>query len=93
MSNQRDEHYAQLPRKAPPMQRYGDIDRDSGVVAYEAGPDFIRVRFSDGAIYLYTNFSAGTHRIENMKVLAAKGDGLNAYINDHVRKAYARREK
>jgi hypothetical protein len=74
------------------MQRYSDIDRDSGVVAYEIGNDFIRVRFSDGAIYLYTYASAGRHNIEQMKVLAARGDGLNAYINDHVKKGYARRE-
>jgi hypothetical protein len=61
------------------MQRYTDIDRDSGVVAFEAGSDFIRVRFSDGAVYLYTHASAGSQHIERMKVLAARGDGLNAY--------------
>jgi hypothetical protein len=74
------------------MERYSDIDRDSGVVAYEIGPDFIRVKFSDGAIYLYNNLSAGSHHIERMKLLAQRGDGLNAYINDYVRKAYARKE-
>ena len=74
------------------MQRYSDIDRDSGVVAYEIGSDFIRVKFSDGAIYLYTYASAGAHHINQMKILAQRGDGLNAYINDHVKKAYARKE-
>ena len=47
----------------------------------------------DGAVYLYTYSSAGTHHIERMKALAMRGDGLNAYINEHVRKAYARKEK
>lgn len=74
------------------MKRYSDIDRDSGVVAYEPGSDFIRVKFSDDAIYLYTNLSAGSHHISQMKKLATRGDGLNAYINDNVRKAYARKE-
>jgi hypothetical protein len=75
------------------MQRYSDIDRDSGVVAFECGADFIRVRFSDGAVYLYNHASAGQLHIENMKKLASRGDGLNAYINDHVKKSYARKER
>jgi len=33
-----------------------------------------------------------SHHIERMKGLAARGDGLNAYINEHVRKAYARKK-
>ena len=70
------------------MQRYSDIDRDSGVVAYEYGADFIRVQFSDGGTYRYTYRSAGSGNIETMKSLADKGDGLNAYINRHARKSY-----
>lgn len=72
------------------MQRYSDIDRDSGVVQYESGDDYIKVKFSDGAVYLYNYASAGSHHIENMKRLAARGDGLNAYINKHVSKKYVR---
>lgn len=75
------------------MERYSDIDRDSGVVAYESGSDFIRVQFSDGSMYLYTYRSAGQRHIEAMKALASRGDGLNAYINDHARKSYERRER
>lgn len=74
------------------MERYSDIDRDSGVVAYEIGDDFIRVRFSTGAIYLYTYISAGPHHIEQMKILATRGDGLNAYINDNTSKLYEYKE-
>ena len=36
------------------MERYKNIDGDSGVSEYEIGADFIRVRFSTGATYLYT---------------------------------------
>ena len=75
------------------MQHYKDIDGDSGVSSYEIGIDFIRVMFSTGAIYLYTYASAGAQNIEQMKNLADAGEGLNAFINKHVRKLYARRER
>ena len=75
------------------MQRYSNLDRDSGVVAYESGFDFIRVQFSDGAVYLYTYTSAGSNHIDRMKTLATRGDGLNAYIIAHVSEAYERKEK
>jgi hypothetical protein len=75
------------------MERYNNLSGDSGVVAYEVGPDFIRVQFSDGAVYLYNNASAGLHNIEHMKQLARNGQGLNSFINTAVRKAYARKER
>ena len=75
------------------MDIYRNINRDSGVVAYEGGADFIRVKFSNGAIYLYTDKSAGSHHINRMKRLAFQGTGFNAYINDHVKQAYARKEQ
>ncbi len=75
------------------MERYANRGGDSGVFGYEIGDDFIRVQFSDGAIYLYTYASAGTHNVERMKDLANNGHGLNAFINTTVRKAYARRER
>ena len=75
------------------MQPYLDLDGDSGVKAYETGSDFIRVKFKDGSVYLYTYASAGRRNIERMKQLASSGEGLNAYINNHVRKKYSRRER
>jgi hypothetical protein len=75
------------------MERYKNIDGDSGVVGYEIGDDFIRVQFSTGAVYLYTNASAGAQSIAQMKKLAIAGDGLNAFINTIVRKACARKER
>ena len=73
------------------MQPYRDLDGDSGVDAYESGPDFIKVRFRGppAAVYTYTYASAGSGHVEEMKRLAASGDGLNAYINRHVRGNYA----
>lgn len=75
------------------MERYMDIDNDSGVAAYEIGADFIRVQFKDGSIYRYTYASAGQQNIEQMKALARAGDGLNAYINRNVRKLYVVKER
>jgi hypothetical protein len=72
------------------MERYLNIDGDSGVSGYEIGVDFIRVQFSSGSIYLYTYVSAGQDKIEQMKVLAQTGNGLNAFINTHARKSYVR---
>ncbi len=75
------------------MERYADNNNNSGVAGYDLGPDYIRVQFKDGAIYLYTDASAGRQNISQMKSLAMQGDGLNAYINRHVSKLYARKER
>jgi hypothetical protein len=75
------------------MQAYRNVAGDSSIVGYECGSDFIRVQFSDGAVYVYTYASAGAPNVDEMKRLAAAGNGLNAYINRWVRKAYARRER
>jgi len=74
------------------MDLYRDTNGDSGVDAYQIGDSFIRVRFKDAAVYLYTNESAGVDNIQQMKKLAQSGDGLNAFINKHVKKRYARKE-
>jgi len=68
------------------MQRYADINGDSGVVGYEIGDTDITVWF-DGAAqsYTYSYASAGQNHIEAMKKLAVQGDGLNAYINNNVK--------
>lgn len=75
------------------MKPYFDVDGDSGVEAYECGPDYIRVLFRSGAIYLYTYRSAGRSAVEHMKSLARSGNGLNAFINSVVRHMYERRER
>ena len=75
------------------MERYENIDGDSGVAGYESGADYIRVQFSDGSVYLYTYTSAGSLAIERMKALAAAGRGLNAFINTNAKKSYARKER
>ena len=73
------------------MQLYANVDGDSGVAAYECGPDSIAVEFTDGSCYEYTYGSCGVANCEEMKRLAASGDGLNSFINRNVRKAYSRK--
>lgn len=50
------------------MEKYLDLGDDSGVVGYEIGDTFIRVKFKGTAkIYTYSYRSAGVERIECMK--------------------------
>jgi hypothetical protein len=87
-----DSDRARVPtvQRAQPSgwQQYADADSDSSVNAYETGPDYIRVLFSDGSVYLYTYASAGQSNIERMKELAAAGDGLTSFIMSNVRSKY-----
>lgn len=82
-----------LTRGVFDMEIYKDLNGDSGVTAFEIGSDFIIVRFSFNSEYLYNYASAGKENIEAMKKLAKTGDGLNSYINKHVKKLYAKKLK
>jgi hypothetical protein len=75
------------------MERYKNLSGISSVAAYETGPDFIRIQFTDGAVYRYTNASAGEAHIIRMKTLAAAGRGLNSFIDREVQNAFADREQ
>jgi curli biogenesis system outer membrane secretion channel CsgG len=74
-------------------QAYADPDGDSSVAAYEIGDDYVRVRFSDGSVYLYTYASAGASHVERMKELARSGDGLNSYIMNNVKYDYESKQR
>lgn len=73
------------------MTPYKHANPDSAIVSYDCGPDWIDIRFRSGARYKYTAASAGMHNIEQMQRLAEKGQGLSAYISQHVHDAYARK--
>jgi hypothetical protein len=75
------------------MQPYANLGGDSSVAATECGPDFIRVQFADGSVYLYTHQSCGQSACETMTRLAQQGWGLNAFINQNVKYRYARKER
>jgi hypothetical protein len=73
------------------MQHYRDVDGDSGVRGFQIDQDSITVWFhGTGRSYTYSYSSAGSHHVEQMKMLAISGDGLNAYINNNVKYKYVR---
>lgn len=75
------------------MEKYSNINGNSGVIAYDLGHDFIRVKFINNSIYLYTVESAGRENINQMKSLAKKGLGLSTFISQFINCHYAKREQ
>lgn len=75
------------------MRSYEDSSHASGVSAYEAGDDFIVVRFKSGDTYVYDYESTGRDAVETMKRLAASGKGLSTYISREVKGDYAAKIK
>lgn len=73
------------------MTSYKNYSGISAVSAYEIQSDGIIVVFTDSKNYLYDSRSAGNLHIEKMKSLATAGRGLNSYINQNVRKLYAKK--
>lgn len=72
------------------MKTYKNLSGDSGVVAYEIGKNFIRIKFEgESGIYLYDYKRPGKALVERMKELALKGKGLSTFISQHVRTNYA----
>lgn len=71
------------------MRQYADLSGRSGVTAYAYGQTYIKVMFSDGAVYLYSYASAGPEKVEMMKALAEQGYGLNTFISRYARLDYA----
>ena len=71
------------------MEKYKNINGDSGVDSYEIGNNFIRVKFKrKSKIYQYSYNKAGESNVENMKQKAIQGAGLNTYINRYVKNLY-----
>jgi hypothetical protein len=73
------------------MERYRNIEGNSGITAFELGKGWIKVQFKDG-VYLYTTSSTGLDHIRNMQQLAIDGKGLGTYISQHVGTRYACKE-
>jgi hypothetical protein len=74
------------------MIRYANRNGNSAISEYEAGPDFIKVRYGRGPIYVYDYGRPGSVHVEAMKRLASAGSGLATYISQNIKKNFARRE-
>ncbi len=59
--------------------------KDSRVESFQTGDNYIRIYFREGGVYNYTSSDVGQKRIDQMKVLAEKGDGLQNYIIETFR--------
>lgn len=71
------------------MEKYGNLSGKSGIVSFQEGADYIRVKFlGSDEIYTYSYNSAGAKHIEKMKALARKGKGLSTYISRYVKDKY-----
>ena len=75
------------------MQRYPNLHGNSGIAAYQTGPDYIRVMFRHGGTYQYDYASTGQFHVERMKALAASGQGLATFINKFVQANFARHQR
>jgi len=73
------------------MQRYKNMDGDSGVAAYEIGRGSIIVQFREDGAYVYDGSRPGARHVAEMQRLARAGKGLATYINKFVGKNYARK--
>jgi hypothetical protein len=62
---------------------------NSGVLAYNLGPDFIVIQFKSGERYVYNHAKPGPTHVKAMKWCATHNAGLATYINQHVRGNYA----
>ena len=80
-----------MPSHAHNLQPYKDQSGDSGVSAYKLLKHSIVIAFKTGGGYLYDYSTPGRRHVEAMKKLAANGDGLATYINQHVRSQYAKK--
>jgi archaellin len=66
------------------MESY--LNRNSGVESFDIGDDYIKVKFKNTQkIYTYSYEQAGINHVEKMKKLARSGNGLNRYINKHIK--------
>lgn len=66
------------------MKTYKSSNVESQVKAYQIYKDAIKIKFTDGSIYLYTYEKSGHRAVETMKVLANDQHGLGTYITENT---------
>lgn len=73
------------------MKIYKNVSGKSTVARYELAKDFVTVRFTNQSVYRYSNQSAGSGNVSQMKVLAEAGKGLGTFIEANVKEKFARK--
>jgi hypothetical protein len=67
------------------MKTYKNLSGRSGVLAYETGKTYIKIKFAgESGIYTYNYERPGRVLVEQMKNLALKGQGLSDFILEKV---------
>ena len=74
------------------MEPNRNLGGNSNVQSFEIGDNYIAVVFRGGGrLYRYSHLGgAGRFHMDNMKILAKSGRGLNSYIKTYVDKLYDR---
>lgn len=65
------------------MNRYIDKSGGNGITHYERTIGGIKVRYTNGKEYHYTDQSAGVRIVQRMQQLAESGKGLTSFIRDN----------
>lgn len=80
-------------KKEISMQPYANHHGNSGVVSFESGNNFIKIRFkSSPVVYVYTFALPGRMHVEEMKKLASDGRGLATYISKNIKTNFDHKE-
>ena len=74
------------------IEKYKNLSRNSGVIHYQIGDNFIELRFNNaGLVYKYTSTNPGKSYVSEMKKLAKLGKGLTSYRNIKVKSFYSKK--
>ena len=71
--------------------KYKDLSGSGGVTGYKFVPKGIILQFKFNELYLYDESKPGKEHVEQMKILAERGEGLTTYVNQHVRNNYKKK--
>jgi hypothetical protein len=73
------------------MKLYKNLSGKAGIQSYETAKDHLILDFGDPYLYLYDWKKPGQLHVEKMKRLAISGKGLTLYVNQYVRRNYAKK--
>ena len=73
------------------MTKYKNLGGKSEVTHYKIDKDAVTVDFTSCGRYIYSNQSAGSANVKQMKELAVAGKGLGTFIEKAVKHLYARK--
>lgn len=73
------------------MKKYKNLSGNSAVATYAVAKDSVTIGFKTCAVYIYTNQSAGSKNVSQMKSLALSGKGLSTFIDKNVKELFSRK--